>query len=343
MRSLTPVTSSLLSRSTVHKIFIGKDGLRAVWSILIFGAIFAAIFASSVLVLRHLYPPSRGSGAMSEVSLKSVYVNEFLLAFAVLMSTGIMSKIERRGRSYGYGGTERLRKFLAGLGSGVILISLLVVLLWKSGLLIVERQLIFGSDILRYGVLWLLALCLLGIFEESIAHGFLLYTLTRGLTRFYQWAFQTRHNATLGFWTSAVILCLLFSLLHSGNPGESPIGLLSVFLIGMFFCFSIWRTGSLWWAVGMHAAWDWGQNFLFGVADSGLVNQHRLLATHPLGQPILSGGATGPEGSILIVGVLALGSIIIVLTLPKGRYQAEAEDRDRSQQPPFEAPVFGQL
>jgi len=313
-----------------------------VWSILLFVAIFAAIFVAAMSVLRHLYPPPRESKAVSELSLTSAYINEFLLALVALLSTWIMSKIERRGRTYGYGGPQRLEKFLAGLGWGVVLISLLVLLLWKSGLLIVERRLIFGRDVLRYGVLWLLAFCLVALFEESVTRGFLLYTLTRGLTRFYQWAFQTRHSATLGFWTSAVILSLVFFLGHTSNPGESPVGLLSVFLAGMFFCFSIWRTGSLWWGVGMHAAWDWGQSFLFGVADSGFMAQHRLLATHAQGQPILSGGATGPEGSILIVGVLALGSLIIVWTLPKGRYQAETADWDQSQQPRFEAHDFGQ-
>jgi len=163
---------------------------------------------------------------------------------------------------------QTLKRYLFGANpkGGVILISLLVVLLWKSGLLIIERQLIFGWDVLCYGVLWFFAFCLLGIFEESISHGFLLYTLTRGLTRFYRRVFQTRYSATLGFWTSAAILCLVFSFVHSGNPGESPFGLASVFLIGMFVCLSIWRTGSLWCAVGIHAAWDWGQSFLFGVA-----------------------------------------------------------------------------
>ena len=288
-----------LPRSTVHRIFIGKDGLRAVWSILIFVAIFAAILAPSVLVLRHLAPPPPGSKAISELSLKSVYVNESLLAFATLLSTWIMSKIERRGRRYGYGGTRRLQMFLAGLGWGVILISLLVVLLWKSGLLIIERQLIFGWDVLRYGVLWFFALCLVAIFEESMARGFLLYTLTRGLTRFYHWAFQTDHSATLGFWSSAVILSLLFSLGHGANPGESPVGLLSVFLIGMFFCFSIWRSGSLWWAVGMHAAWDWGQTYFYGVPDSGLPATSALLKTEFHGPTWLTGGATGPEASVM--------------------------------------------
>ena len=56
MRSMTAATSLPLPRSTVHKIFIGEDGLRAVWSILIFVAIFAATSAAPVLVLRQLYP-----------------------------------------------------------------------------------------------------------------------------------------------------------------------------------------------------------------------------------------------------------------------------------------------
>lgn len=319
--------------STLHKIFVGRDGLRAVWSILIFIAIFAAFVAAAVFIGRILHPGPQRTKLVSELPLKFAYVTESQFVLATLLATWIMSKIERRGRSYGYGGAHRLRKFLAGMGCGVVLISLLVFVLWKGGLLVIERRLIFGSDVFRYGALWLLAFCLVGIFEESLMRGFLLYTLTRGLTSFYQSAFKTRHSAALGFWTSAVILSLIFFLGHTSNPGESPVGLLSVFLAGMFFCFSIWRTGSLWWAIGMHAAWDWGQSFLFGVADSGLMAQHHLLATYPQGRPILSGGATGPEGSIFIVGVLALGTLIVVLTLPKGRYGNEPISLDQSQQP----------
>jgi hypothetical protein len=48
--------------------------------------------------------------------------------------------------------------------------------------------------------------------------------------------------------------------------------------------------------------------------------QHHLLATHAVGKPILSGGATGPEGSIFVVAVLALVSLIIVFTLPRAHY-----------------------
>ena len=103
----------------------------------------------------------------------------------------------------------------------------------------------------------------------------------------------------LGFWTAALLLSFGFGFVHRTNAGESPIGLLSAGLISVVFCLSLWRTGSLWWAIGFHAAWDWAQSFLYGVADSGMVIQGHLFSTHPVGRPLFSGGLTGPEGSIL--------------------------------------------
>ncbi len=106
--------------------------------------------------------------------------------------------------------------------------------------------------------------------------------------------------------------------------GESPLGLVSAGLIGMVFCLTLWRTGSLWWALGFHAAWDWAQSFVFGVADSGTMVKFHLLGTHPLGKVLLSGGATGPEGSELILGVIVLITGVVVWTLPVARGRGDA-------------------
>jgi CAAX protease family protein len=305
----------------MRKIFIGKDGLRAVWSVLIFILIFGCTVAAALFGAQKLHLIELKGQTGRAFSLTFAYFNEGISVLGVLLASWIMSKIERRPAPvYGYGGSRKLSHFLAGIVSGILLISILVGTLWKSGLLVIDSRLIFGGEILRYGALWSLAFILVGIFEESLTRGYLLFTLTRGFAGFYQWAFKTRHSAAMGFWTAAMILSVVFFLGHTNNPGESPVGLLSVFIAGMFFSLSVWRTGSLWWAIGMHAAWDWGQSFLFGVADSGIMVQHHLLATHPMGKPVLSGGTTGPEGSIFILGVLALGGLIIVFTLPKSNY-----------------------
>jgi len=309
--------------SALRRIFTGKDGLRAGWSLLIFIALFAAfIFCTNAIGHKFHPPPPKNAKTASEISATPhMFFRESIPFLVTLLVTWIMSKIERRPISvYGLGGSRKLPNFLAGLAWGVTCLSLLILTLWKTGLLVIDSRLLFGSDILRYGAIWLLSFLLVGLLEEYLTRGYLQYTLTRGLAGLYQWAFKNRHSAALGFWTSAVIGSIIFGLGHGNNPGESPLGLLSAGLASLVFCLSLWRTGSLWWAVGFHAAWDWAQSFLYGVADSGFMVQHHLLATHPVGKPILSGGATGPEGSIFIVAILALVCLIILFTLPRGHY-----------------------
>jgi len=306
--------------STLRKIFIGKDGLRAGWSLLIFAAVLAAM-AICVRVIAHKLHPAPPPNMGSELSPAFGYIAESLNFGLTLVATWIMSKIERRPISvYGFGDSRKVPHFFAGLAWGVVCLSLLILTLWKTGLLVIDSRLLYGSNIFRYGAIWIGAFLLVALAEEYLTRGYLQFTLTRGLAGLYQWAFKTRHGEVLGFWTSAVIFSILFGLGHSNNPGESPIGLLSAGLAGLVFCLSLWRTGSLWWAVGFHTAWDWAQSFLYGVADSGLMVQHHLLATHPVGKPILSGGATGPEGSIFIIAILALVSLIILFTLPRAQY-----------------------
>jgi hypothetical protein len=321
---LTPVPPQ---PSTLRKIFIGQDGLRSGWGLLIFIAIFAGLAFTINMTLRKLGVPKPKPDA--EMSPLFGILGEGGTLLLVFLVTWIMSKIERRRFSvYGLSDTRKLAHFFAGMAWGIVCLSVLILTLLKTGLLVISGRLLFGPDILRYGAVWLLGFLLVGLVEENLTRGYVQYTLTRGLAAIYERAFKTRHSTALGFWTSAIIFSVLFGLGHHSNPGESPIGLLSAGLAGFVFCFSLWRTGSLWWAIGLHTSWDWGQSFLYGVADSGLMVQHHLLATHPLGKPILSGGTTGPEGSVFILGVLALLAVIVVLTLPRGHYGAQARAFD---------------
>ncbi|MGA7077526.1 MAG: CPBP family intramembrane glutamic endopeptidase [Terriglobales bacterium] len=304
----------------LHKIFLGQDGLRAGWSLLVFIAMMAAVLYATSVVLHKVHPVDPNAAKPVEISAKTGIVFESIPFVALLLVTWVMSKIERRPNSvYGLGGSHKVAHFFAGLAWGVVCLSLLVLTLWKTGLLVIDRRLLFGNDVVRYGAIWLLGFLLVGLLEEYLTRGYVQYTLTRGLAGLYRWAFKTRHGEVLGFWTSAVVISFLFGLGHGKNPGESPIGMLSAGLAGIVFCLSLWRTGFLWWAIGFHTAWDWSQSFLYGVADSGIIVQHHLLATHPVGKPVLSGGVTGPEGSIFILAIFGLIVLIILLTLPRAR------------------------
>jgi membrane protease YdiL (CAAX protease family) len=306
---------------TFSKIFFGKDGLRAGWSLLIFFVLmFAALRGvNAIAKLIHLFPPK---GAPQDLSPTVGIISEGMPLLAVLLITWIMSKIENRPRGiYGLGGQRRLPQFFAGLAWGFVGLSLLILILKLGGYLAFDGRLLFGADVFKYGAFWLLGFLAVGLLEEYLTRGYVLFTLTRGFAGIYFWIFKTPHSKALGFWTGAFLLSVLFGLGHGNNPGESPIGLLSAGLASLVFCLSLWRTGSLWWAIGLHTSWDWAQSFLYGVADSGLMVKYHLYATHTLGQrPLMSGGLTGPEGSVFVLPVLALVTVIIIFTLPSTGY-----------------------
>jgi hypothetical protein len=297
-------------------LFLGADGLRAVWGIVLF-LLFREVLSYCVFpLLQAVFPTARGTTSL--VAPRPLFVFEGGGLLCLLGATWLMAKIELRDiTTYGFGRPHRLRNFFLGLGCGVGLLSLLVAVLHAAGLLGFDERLLFGSAVLRYGLLWIGGFLLVGAYEEVFLRGYLQFTLTRGLSGVYRWLFGAPRADALGFWTAAVILSAVFGAGHASNPGESPLGIIAAGLVGLVFCLSLWRTGSLWWAIGFHAAWDWAQSYLYGVADSGLAVQGRLFATHPLGRKYLSGGSTGPEGSVFLIPVIAVAVAAVVFTLPR--------------------------
>ena len=84
------------------------------------------------------------------------------------------------------------------------------------------------------------------------------------------------------------------------------VGIFAAAAIGFVFCVSVRVTGSAWWAIGCHFSWDWAETYFYGTADSGLPAQGHFLSTNPAGNALWSGGADGPEGSLLVLGVILL-------------------------------------
>ncbi len=312
-------------RFTAGNIFFGSAGLRAFWGILLFLLLrsLLLVYGASPLV-GMLFPWASGTVSFSRPG--RVLVTEGMALLSLVVATWLMGKIERRPTSvYGLGGAHRLRNCLAGFAWGLALLALLVFALRATGLLVFDARLLSGAHALRYGAVWLVGFLLVGLSEEYFFRGYLQFTLARGIDGIYDWLrarysytqdARTRDTSSTGFCIAALLLSFGFGFMHLSNAGESSLGLLAAALIALVFCLSLWRTGSLWWAIGFHAAWDWAQSFLFGVADSGIAIQGHLFASHPVGRPLLSGGLTGPAGSLFVLPVVALAAVIIVLTLP---------------------------
>ena len=126
------------------------------------------------------------------------------------------------------------------------------------------------------------------------------------------WLFVKRVEGS-AFWYATWVTSTLFGLVHTGNGGENWIGIFQAAFVGVVFCTSIRVTGSAWWAIGFHAAWDWAETYFYGTPDSGMVGQGHLLNTTAAGNPLWSGGASGPEGSVLtsVVLLLSIGWLVV--------------------------------
>jgi membrane protease YdiL (CAAX protease family) len=289
--------------------FLGDSGIRAGWSVAIFLAIF--IFTTAIAFVAYFvisghghFGPSKQASTMPEsLTAGRQIVMEGIQVFGLLCATGVMALIERRRiTAYYLGGRKPVTHFVSGLVFGFVALSALVGVLYLGHWITFGPLALSGAAILQYATLWAIGFMLVALSEEGLFRCYFLFTLTRG--------FFAR---PAGFWLAALVSSILFGLAHTGNTGESQFGVICTGTIGFVFCMSIRYTGSAWWAIGYHAAWDWAQTFFYGTADSGLVAKGHWLTSNPAGNPLWSGGSVGPEGSLLILPVILLTALGLYL------------------------------
>lgn len=129
-----------------------------------------------------------------------------------------------------------------------------------------------------------------GITEEIVARGILFRVVEDGL----------------GTWIALAIAALLFGLGHLANPNATVWSSLAIaieagLMLGMAYAW----TRSLWFCMGLHAAWNFTQGPLLGIPVSGY-GLTGLFTSSTQGPVLLSGGEFGAEASILTVIVCVL-------------------------------------
>ena len=291
-----------------HNAFRGPKGIRAGWRVLIFLMIVCGLLLVLAVALKLAARlgggVELGGAALTPLGTASL---EGTILFLTAMAALIMARIERRRFGvYGLPARFAFRKdFWVGTIIGFVAISVCLLGIFALHGFQLAGLAIHGQTIITAVAAWSVAFVIVGLAEEFAFRGYLQFTLTTGM----------------GFWPSAILLSLLFGLAHASNPGESRLGLLSVVFFGLLFCLFLRRTGNLWWAVGFHAGWDWGQTFFYGVPDSGLAAYHNLFNSTFHGPTWLTGGSVGPEASIFTPIVLALVAILFSRVYREGKYQ----------------------
>jgi membrane protease YdiL (CAAX protease family) len=290
------------SPSLLQQVFFNDFELRAGWRFLIFYLTFEVVRRGVDLVayLAAMVPSAQNQSSGLE---PGPFIWSDGLGFVALLGlSAVAAAIEgRKLRHYGLPCKSAFRgNFWLGCLWGFVAISALLLALRA------DHNFYFGSfelngwSIARFAAWWAIAFLLVSLYEEFYLRGYLQFALTIGI----------------GFWPAALFLSLLFAAMHWDNPGETSFGLCQVVLIALFFCFTLWRTGTLWFAVGFHAAWDWGQSFFYGTPDSGLLARGHLLHSSFAGSPWLTGGSVGPEGSILLTPLFVLIFVLFYLAFP---------------------------
>jgi membrane protease YdiL (CAAX protease family) len=300
-----PSQSAASPTQPAQTIFVGPHGIRTPWRFLLYVVIAAAIFLALVVFTRALF---------SHHHLPSILIGlitEFDLLVAATGSALVMARIEKR--PFGAYGLPRSGAFgkMFWIGSlwGFAAISLLILSLRGAGVFSFGSFALHGTRVFKFALFWGVFFLLVGLFEEFLIRGYTQFTLARAI----------------GFWPTAFLMSLIFGAIHLGNPGEAWIGGLAAGLIGLFFCLTLYRTGALWFAVGFHAAWDWGESYFYSVADSGGISPGHLLNSSFHGSRWLTGGSVGPEGSLLVFAIIALVWIAFSRLYPKVNYVNERE------------------
>lgn len=145
---------------------------------------------------------------------------------------------------------------------------------------------------------WALMMLCVGFMEEIIFRGYAFHNL----------------NIWLGTRWAIAIQTAVFALVHLSNlaaTGQSTpdavlaawLAMPNIFLIGVFFALCYLKTGSLWFPIAFHASWNFFLGCVFSLPVSGLPI-FQLFEVRVSGSTPLTGGAFGPEASLLLTPIL---------------------------------------
>lgn len=276
-------------------IIISKDDNLAWGCYLVLGVLAFLIIPGVVGYVLLLNIP-----AYAAVPLSTIAAVATLYAFKKYLSWYV-----ENGDSLSFGGKARMM----GVGWAVSVVNFLaiIVCLFLCGCYrIVNVELDVASQLS-----WLSLFLLVGVVEEVIFRGILFRLIA------------DKWNIAVGLTTSS----LLFGLAHLGNPGATlwaalAIALASGWLFGMAYAYH----QTIWVPVGMHWAWNYLEGGVFGCAVSGTPLDYRPLITPRIsGTDLLSGGAFGPEASIICVAIGIGISIVYTMLYIKKRKRLGAK------------------
>ena len=214
---------------------------------------------------------------------------------------------ERRGN------TPRL--LLIGLALGFITNFTCILCAVAHG----DIKLVYDFDISGIGVM---LFALLSVFIQSSAEEL----WCRGLM------FE-RIRVHYPVWVAIVVNGSFFGLMHIFNPGVSALAIAGIIVCGLSYSLVRWYTGSIWIVMAIHTGWNFTQQFLFGLPNSGLVSETSIFHMDAMNavSNLIYNYEFGVEAAIpaLLVDAV-LGITILVLAHKTGRLRELTMSREKA-------------
>jgi len=266
--------------------------------------ILAVLFIGvGLLIGQTLLSLLRSAFSIKDLGLANILAFILITPLAYFAYWTYVRYVEKRNMTE-LGGQRAVQEF--GLGSllGFGLFSFVIAILWLMGF----------YRVIGFNLIWLSLIgALLGAFVSGFVQELLFRAVIYRITE--EW---------LGTWWALGISALLFGLIHRTSAGATIFSALAVALqAGILLAAAYALTHRLWLAFGIHMAWDFANDAIFGVGVAGQTGQsiQGLLQANLNGPELLTGGALGVEASVItLVVVLIAGIFLLRIAVKKGEW-----------------------
>jgi hypothetical protein len=273
--------------------FLGPDDLlRPIWRALLFLLVAILVLVLVQVTLKRISP-----GKTSDLALNVTYV--VLNAGLLLLSWAFLKLLDRRSfRSLGLWPYGRWALELSGgFGLGVALM-----LLTALAMAILQVLTVHGTN--------LGAGAATGFLGSAL---FLLLAATFEEVAFRGYVFQ-RLVDSWGKLGAIIALSALFGAAHITNEGSTPLSTANTILAGALLAVAYLKTRGLWLPIGLHWSWNLTMGPVLGLPVSGHRIGPGLCVLEVSGADWLSGGAYGPEGTVVLTVVCTAAVFWLALT-----------------------------
>ena len=219
------------------------------------------------------------------------------MLLAALLATVVFLRIEGHGLgSVGLALGGSGRELSLGIGVGVVVAAPALILALSLGQM---RWVTAEGSVLEYAStgMWTLAILTVpAAAEEVLFRGYPMRVLLRS------W----------GPGVALVVTSVAFAALHGWNPEVGPLALANIGLAGVLLGVVYLKTGSLWWATGVHAGWNFATAFLADLPLSGMkIVDSPMVEVASGGLTVVTGGAFGLEGGLAATAALVAGTGVL--------------------------------